>query len=243
MKLAPWGRIEGVVKSNAEPVPFAGVHMDIPRLSGSEIRFLHYSYRASSDAQGRFAIDRVPPGEAVIARGISTTPRTVSFGPWQAIQIEPGKTLNVTIGGAGRAVVGRLAIPNGMALDQTRPLARLELQPPPGPEMPEGLAIDERRAWFQRWSETEAGRAYVAWQKNRRGYPVVIDADRTFRSEDVLPGTYMLRIPLIDAESRDPIPAMAEFGSIELPEAKDGAAHTTLDVGEIAPIKTKPKGD
>jgi hypothetical protein len=186
-----------------------------------------------SDARGRYAIDHIPPGEAAIARGIPLGSNSVGFGPWQPIRVEPGETLEVNVGGEGRAVIGRLALPEGLALDPTRPGARLELAAPPGPEIPEGLSQEGRQDWYRRWLETEEGRAYDAWQEERRSYPVVLDADSSFRADDVRPGTYVLVFPLIDQQSGEPAPARSR--PIEIPEAAGEMAFEPVDLGGVAP--------
>lgn len=238
LTLSPWGRVEGVVRVNGAPSPFAEVDVDV-RVAHSARQGdpVSYEYRDTADERGRFSIDRLPPGEAAITRGVPISANGVGFGPWQAIRIEPGETLELTVGGAGRPVVGRLAIPEGLALDPVRSGARLGLKPPPGPEVPENLSPDERRDWLRRWPETEAGRAYRAWQADRRSYPVILDADANFRADDVRPGTYLLDLRLIDLETDEP--ARVESAPIEVPEADGDAAHEALDVGEVVPTSKK----
>ena len=242
LSLSPWGRVEGVVRINGAPSPFAEVDVNI-RVAHSTRQGdpVSYEYRDTADERGRFSIDRLPPGEAAITRGVPISATSAGFGPWQEIRIEPGETLELTVGGAGRPVVGRLAIPESLALDPNRPAGRLGLKPPPGPEVPDGLSPDERRDWLRRWSETEAGRAYRAWQADRRSYPVILDADANFRADDVRPGTYLLDLRLIDLETNDQ--ARIEPLPIEVPEADGDEAHEPLDIGEVVPtLKETPAG-
>jgi hypothetical protein len=238
--LSPWGRVSGVVRVNGEPAPFAEVNIDVRHAVGTDRR-IHFNVRDVSDAQGRYAIDHIPPGEAAIARGIPTGSNSVGFGPWQSIRVEPGETLEVTVGGEGRPVTGRLVLPEGLALDWRRPGARLDLASPPGPEIPEGLSPEVRQDWYRRWIETEEGRAFDAWQRERRSYPVLIAADSSFRVDDVRPGSYVLDVQLIDQETGEPSPARSR--PIEIPEATGEAAHTPIDLGEVVLAVEPTEGD
>jgi hypothetical protein len=235
LKLAPWGRIVGEIRANGAPVPFASAHATLQTdLIGKPVNFeLH----ASTDDHGLFAIDRVPPGGALITRSIDL----VGAGrgmvlPAQPIQIEPGETTKVVVGGNGRSVAGRVSLPEKYNTHPSHSAARLDLLPPPAPEIPERLTPDERQAWYRKWAETAAGRAYVAWQQDRRSYPVLIDLDGSFRIDDVVEGTYSIALRLTSPDSDQPLSAHSD--PIVIPPPPADAPHAPLDLGEV-PIQVQ----
>ena len=68
-----------------------------------------YDYHFTADSQGRFAIDRVIPGRGHIARVLDTPLR----GEWcepEPVEVKPGQTTRVRLGGKGRAVIGRVVL-------------------------------------------------------------------------------------------------------------------------------------
>lgn len=73
---------------------------------------------------------------------------------------------------------------------------QVEYDNPPLPENFEQMTLDERRAWFEKFEQSEEGKAYEQAQRKkfdeRRKYKVELDDDGKFKVEDVLPGKYMI---------------------------------------------------
>ena len=112
--LSPWGKIEGRVMNGAKP-DAGRVIVFNPQQRQQDPRFGriydNYSYRIEADGEGRFQFDRVIPGEGSIAREISirwSNYGTSAYDASQNITVRPGETTNVSIGGQGRAVTGRI---------------------------------------------------------------------------------------------------------------------------------------
>lgn len=111
----PWGRIEGVFKNRNQIMTNAQLELavdrdyygvtEIPpvRLAGKEI---------TTDANGRFFFDAVPPLKLVINRHNNLT----SFSTYLcSVSAKPGETNHLEINGRGRTVTGRVIL--GPSLD------------------------------------------------------------------------------------------------------------------------------
>jgi hypothetical protein len=96
--LQPWGKIEGTLNHRAKPL--AGQKIALIR-NGR----LREQTEVTTDAQGRFAFDRVAPGTATIAHAEAKP------NPSLPIDVKPGETLTLDLGRTGRDVKGRFAIP------------------------------------------------------------------------------------------------------------------------------------
>ena len=112
--LQPWGKIEGGVRIG----PRVGSDQEVvfrpfpPEGKGGFFVWLRYS--TQSDARGRFGFDRVIPGSGLVARILAVelsggVTRGTPCWP-QSVHIKPGQTVQVTIGGKGRPVTGRIVI-------------------------------------------------------------------------------------------------------------------------------------
>ena len=72
---------------------------------------LSHDQTTTSDAHGHYVFDRVAPGNAWLCR------RT--HAPWdiyeaiEYVDVEPGKTVQTMLGGAGRPIIGKLSLPPG----------------------------------------------------------------------------------------------------------------------------------
>jgi hypothetical protein len=87
VRLAPWSRIEGVIKSAGHPIPEAEVRL-LWQSPASGLRFDVPSIR--SDGQGRFSFQQVPPGTFQVEVG----GRLVE----DQIAVLPGETVTVDLG-------------------------------------------------------------------------------------------------------------------------------------------------
>ena len=118
----PWARAEGTLRVSSKPGANDNVVISFddelapPRRSvlGQIANMMqveapppriHWDYRMAPDAAGHFAFDRVRPGKATISRSVrvslqgmmSTWTPTVS----KSVELIPGETLKVDIGGPG----------------------------------------------------------------------------------------------------------------------------------------------
>ena len=112
--LQPWGKIEGEVRIGNRP----GAHQEVsygPDFlhRGSRTYNLTYGYDTTTDELGRFTFDRVVPYKGTVSRGVANPvnrPGTPAWGWETPVEVKPGQTVRVRIGGNGRAVTGRVVL-------------------------------------------------------------------------------------------------------------------------------------
>ena len=251
IRLAPWARVEGIVKSGPRPLAKAKVTLlhssevyadDRPRVS--------WSYSGVSAEDGTFGWDRVLPGEGTVARvvsyGVTSRSSTHTYSHRQKVTFQEGETERVTLGGTGRTVVGRLSPPEGLkvAADWTFSCVSLNevvAAPPPPPMVPAGIAGNEakRLQWWQEFQRTPEGTRYMTTvqaieaQQERAGwYASAVEKDGTFRIDDVPAGVYRLSVRLESGEERFAGNGNA-LGSLDEVLTVPDDAEGTFDAGSL----------
>jgi hypothetical protein len=115
VKLQGWGRIEGRVLWKDKPGVDEPIRLSIHRDDYGYPGMIASYARANTDAEGRFAFDRVLPGHAQLSRPI-VLPATEKSGISEAnldglyrhFEVRAGEPTAVVLGGQGRKVTGRL---------------------------------------------------------------------------------------------------------------------------------------
>jgi RNA polymerase sigma factor (sigma-70 family) len=190
IRLQPWGRIEGDVRTRDGQ--WAGRKVEWHG-SGRLTRWMTLDYKpegfsARSDATGKFTLEHVPPGygRAAIDDGPDTAPILSSW-----IQVKPGETAQVQLGGVGRPVTGKLVAPPGVEIrswPNQVTLARLHIEWDDY-HVPKELTGNAVERWKLEFEDTEAGRT---WFRNQYSYDFKVGADGSFSIPEVLPGKYRL---------------------------------------------------
>jgi RNA polymerase sigma factor (sigma-70 family) len=231
--LAPWGRIEGVLKIGARPAPRQKVSAWLLDCGP----FGRVDYDAITDDQGRFVLERVTPGRMTVYRYVDDANHR-GWTPSNPVDVDlkPGETARVQIGGTGPPVVGQLALPEGLTLTNFvlgngGNLATLRSWPPYPDDYPDWN--DERRsAWWDAFRKIPEGRAYFASPERR--YAVTLQPDGSFRIEDVPAGRYILKLPVTGNVSGDPSARLAFTQTdVVVPEIPGGRSDEPLDIGVI----------
>jgi len=221
--LQPWGQIEGGVRIGPRTGPNQQVEFHPTRPEGRVgIGSFGYGYWTHTDDRGRFRFDRVVPGPGTVARVVGkiyTGGLIESLPCWQeSVTIKPGGTVDVTIGGKGRPLVGRVALdgtpesPVDWAQSES---IMLGIAPPVRP--------GQRRTGMIRFSSIL--------------YASTIDKDGQFRIEDVPAGKYELELTVNGA--RDPrfVGPGKEIAHLRMPvvvpEIPGGRSNEPLDLGTI----------
>ena len=194
-------------------------------------------YDAETDEVGRFIFERVTPGRMEVYRYVDGA----DHRGWTAshpviVDVKPGETVRVQVGGTGRPVIGRLALPEGISLADlvlghgghltTRPS---EL---PTPADYPDWTDDQRSAWWDAFRKTPEGRATS--RTRERQYALALRPDGTFRIDDVPAGRYVLTLPFEGRSQGDRSGRMA-FARVEvvIPEIPGGRNDEPLDIGTI----------
>jgi len=215
LKLQPWAKVEGTHHVGGEPIRGCRVTLG-NRLHGGSLdgpEFL-YGMHATTDEQGHFVFQRVPPGERSVWGQLVPGPVGLAAASRRkSLTALPGKTTHVTLGGAGRPVIGQLTLPEGTDRKVAWELGtgRLRTTPKvaiPRPEPPAWLKAERRQKRIEVWLRSEDGKAYIAadmryLEERQQAYASMptalhisfpLKADGSFRAEDVPAGHYTLHI-------------------------------------------------
>ncbi len=239
LALAPWGRVEGLVMSGDQPSSGEPVAGWLRTSTGSA----SLQYESRTLASGRFVLDRVAPGRLTVYRRVDTEDQGWTPSHTVSLDVKSGATARLQIGGTGRPVIGRLAVPEGVKLGHfsvghghgsLTPV----LPEPPTPD--DFLAFDSERraAWWEDFARTPEGRALV--EDRDRSYAVALRPDGTFRIEDVPAGRYLLKLPFegLSRGTREGRQAFAR-AEVVVPEIPGGRNAEPLDIGAI-PLEVFP---
>jgi beta-lactamase regulating signal transducer with metallopeptidase domain/uncharacterized GH25 family protein len=183
IQLQKWARVEGRVMLGDKPAVECPVNLQVEgpvAPDGSGVRRSHsgvmYAYQVTTDHQGRFVFDRVPPGmkgsvarTIAFARDAGSSSQTGSHAV--PLVFKAGETTDVQIGGTGRPVIGALQYAEDVPdpIDWEFALVR----------------INPKHADNQRYPRCSA-----------------VDSEGRFRVEDVLPGDYVLSVEVTNPRSR-----------------------------------------
>jgi hypothetical protein len=214
--LTKWGGIEGTLRRGSHPAAHETVALSFEpewrQVYGQSMTArpkLFYNYETTTDDDGHFVFDKVPPGAAAITRveSISRPPRYgLQFGDvWAGcrllvVDVPEGQTVSVKAGGIGRTVSGRFNSTN----DFLKCLATLTRLLPPVP-YPDGLDAAAKDVWAAGWFWSDAAEPYRIWlggppqseapkfsRPTGHTWAVKVATDGTFEISDVPAGTYAL---------------------------------------------------
>lgn len=243
VKVDPWGRVEGICRVGIRPVAHQKVRLFVDATVGSSTDYEFHEYEAETDQEGRFVVEWVIPGDA---KATTASPQGANRGPYASmgsgsIEIKPGETATVTIGGRGRPVIGRLIVPDGSGLpldlagEQGSLSVKIDRAKMPLPGDFSTWDPERRRAYSLAWYKSPEARAS---RQAMRGNGVKIESDGSFRAEEVLPGSYELTIsvggekPGSRAAGTTVIRATARR-DVEVPEIPGGRTDDPLDLGTL----------
>lgn len=248
--LSPWGRIEGKVMIGSAPA--SGKNVDMypqtlqPFYDRDEIR-VQDQISALTDSDGKFVIDRVPPGTWGIGRRVQVSNNSNANASTQTIEVAAGKTVAVTIGGTGRPIVGKIVLPSALTAraDWTYGSAQVmtkntaAVSAPPMPLVIRMLSQERRQQWMRDWLKTDEGKAFLAKQgmamAGLRTYPIVISPDGSFRADDVPAGDYQLSISIQQFDPRMGYGQQIGIASAEftIPEMPGGRSDDPLQLDPV----------
>jgi RNA polymerase sigma factor (sigma-70 family) len=248
LTIRPWGRIEGTVMIGARPADGVQVRLSETdnRWAPNEAMPITQAQQRNTDARGRYAFERVIPARLSVSR-IFTLERSsfhVGTGCARTVTVKPNRTTFVDLGGTGRPLVGRFALPAGIKAgaifpynDQTLEWIR------PEPPYPANLGGKEREEWLTEWLATDEGKAYSDAQFV---FDTNVRPDGRFRIEDVPAGKYRLHAELHEPGNGVPGTYGPELASIDteiiVPEIPGDRSDVPLDLGTIELKPSRPPG-
>ncbi len=202
IKLEPWAKIEGTLKIGAKPGMNEQISLWLKEEMKENAPRLWQEYKVKCDETGHYVFDRVFPGNFGVQHYIQLGPQTWGGALSKSTVAEAGKTSTVNLGGTGRPVVGRINLPASMperwVVQTTTIMSAGSSEKPPLPDNFESLPMEERKAAYAKWLESDAGKAFKEKSDRaeaaRRFYSFRLGQDGSFRVEDVEPGTYTLSV-------------------------------------------------
>jgi beta-lactamase regulating signal transducer with metallopeptidase domain/protocatechuate 3,4-dioxygenase beta subunit/peroxiredoxin len=238
----PYGRIEGryFVGSRAipnQPLELSGLLQDESTMFCN----LYFNEEATTDAEGRFAFEKVIPLPHLrVARRNRSDAAGSVWSLGEPVHVTPGETTRVTVGGKGRPVIGRIAPPDGWTqpVDFTdRGSASIESNRPFTPYPPESFrgktTLNDPfwSEWSDRWRKTPEGIAYL---DSRVAIHVGLAPDGSFRFDDLPAGEYRLEIRVNDQRTgRDRGPFAPILREFTVPPIAGVRRLDPLDLGTI----------
>jgi peroxiredoxin/protocatechuate 3,4-dioxygenase beta subunit len=253
--IEPWARVQGELRIGGQALAGESINIDHHTDYQQGVPQVGVGYNgARTDADGRFAWDRIVPGTVQISHFFKLGGVMVTRTRQEVIEVSPGQTANVIIGGSGKTVLGQLVAspdPNE-PVDWTSAKISLDLKlpEPPYPNDFNEMIPTERRTWESTWQRTEQGRLHkkIEWHRGR-SYRGIMEPNGTFRVEDVPAGTYLLRINVGQkagsaASSYRPRTSRKKPGytgtleyELDVPEMSEDDNNVLLNIGELE-IKT-----
>jgi protocatechuate 3,4-dioxygenase beta subunit/peroxiredoxin len=208
--LQPWARLTGTLHIGNRPgaaetmqvEPKDAISFDATQLKQPQIRL---QSQTKTDSAGCFVFDHVAPGVVYVSRQI-IQPMGATWAEMpaqtQTVTLAPGQSAEVTLGGKGRLVTGRVQIPNELAQrnDWVFETATADSagQPPklPMPADVKAGTAQQQSQWYKAFYASDAGKTYENavrdFSLNRVSYPVQIAQDGSFRIDDVGAGSYTI---------------------------------------------------
>jgi peroxiredoxin len=232
--LKPWCLVSGRLMKGA--APWAGQQVTLePVLYATSDRSdyslrTYFRYEVTTDAEGRFAFDRVVDEEVTLARERDDHETVLALKPGD-------RRADLRIGGIGRPVVAKLIVPPNMKLADARGAeGSLRLVRPVfiKPGNWEELTAPEQakvRGDFQASAE------YRRYADAVRRVALTIAADGSMRAEDVPPGEYVLSVYGLEPTPGDPshlrMRGSADTSVVMPSAAADGRGDEPLDAGTL----------
>jgi hypothetical protein len=217
--LQPYGRIEGVMRIGGEPASGKELLFQLPGIITAS------SYMVTTDDQGRFTFDQVPPGKCAIVRRVMTTPKSWTYSHSTDVMVEPGKTTRVTLGNTGAVLRGtvRFETPPTDTQDVTISgrLSQPDLQTLPGLSPEEMNDLVQSPEW----------RSQV---QNQKRYAALVGPDGSLVLDSIPPGNYTLSVTATKSGNpMHPIGTLIAQGQTTVTIPAEANPATPIDVGEI----------
>ena len=244
LQARPYARIEGRFLVGDRPRANRPIELS-GHLQDASTSFINifYGQAATTDADGRFVFDKVlaMPGLRIARKDPRDKPGSVStIG--EPVRVEDGQTATITVGGKGRAVIGRVESPQGwdrpvdftdrcrFSIETDRPVEPIPL------EVLRGKTDLNDRGWMdwsQTWRLTPEGRAFA---EQRAAISTALAPDGSFRLDDVPPGEYRVQVH-VNGQKNDRNPgAFATLGAtLAVP---GGRSDEPIDLGRL---RLKPR--
>ena len=207
--LKPWASVSGTALIGKTPARDATIQAYAPTPYDPKQPNVSSALAATTDADGRFSIDHVPPGAWKLGRQIAIGEQMSTTTGTRAIDAQPGASLTIQIGGNGRPVDGHVELPPQLkgrsdwaflSFDLATKIEQPKL-PKPMAEI-QAMTEAERKAF----GESPEARAFEKAQAdafaNQKRYPAWVKPDGSYHIDDVEPGTYQITGQIMQKPAR-----------------------------------------
>ena len=257
--LQPWGRVQGTVKVGGKPAPNQTISLYNMNYrygyGGRQFPALGLYLEVRPDPDGHFVFEKVPPGERKIwlRYRFHDDPGETPTSHGKFITVRPGETTEVSLGGTGRPVIGRVKATGADAsqINWNHGVSKLTTKFPDDPEkdspyQKQFASPEERRKAAEEYSKkhrafwmSEAGHAR---DREMTSYVLVFDQDGSFRADNVPAGTYTLNISLTEP-GQENFPHKAIGGltrEVVVPEVDGFQPEAPFDLGTLELVIKQP---
>ncbi len=227
LTLQAFGRIEGTLNIGGQPA--AGKELYFNQ-SNTGIQTDFNSYKTTTDDQGKFAFEQLPPGEGNITRLIRPMPNMWTYSDKTDVTVKSGETTQVTLGDSGAVVTGTV---------------RLETPPTNGESVVyEGnISSTVSTPSFNSAAESQAYYQSPEWQalaSKMKNYSFSVNPDGSFTADDIAPGNYSVNIQALKNGSQpwQHPPIASGHATVTVPDSFDPAS--PINIGEIVVTPVPP---
>ncbi|MBI1176529.1 hypothetical protein GC207_03735 [bacterium] len=250
--LRHWARVEGTLKVGEHITPDENISLHRANSGYYNPTDLNMKLQVYSSAKpaadGSFVFEQVPPVELEVALQYPTqSGQPIIWSHGVPLFLTPGMRTNVTIGGTGRSIIGRVKPSEDLAaeIEFDRGMHQLMSIPtikPPTLRRPSGQMSQEQAqalyADYQKemreFYESEEGREYRVQQHT---YVIRFDQDGSFRCDNVPAGKYNLQLQFTKEGEQ---PYMQKPLANYFKQLTVEPGDTPIDLGEIALSDRKP---
>jgi peroxiredoxin len=269
--LVKWGRIEGVVYIGSKIGADCTIRTSCQQKCNNPDN-LNYSCSAiaTTDSQGKFLMDKVVPGENYIYRTLqSDNAEQGTSTAMEKVEVISGQTLEVVLGGTGRAIIGKIIWPedelfkkslwintdiqvqqNDISYSAMMEKIYSKVGDMPRPENFETLTAKQCFEWYKNWAQSDEGKAYQSkiteeiqkqqpqlLRQNVREGGIIVNADGSFRGEDIEEGSYTIRLIICEKKGKFGNPDLENqiIGNVDftMPPVDQSNIDTPLDLGQL----------
>lgn len=240
--LSQWSTITGKLMIGDKP----GVNQKLVANPQADFPIhIFFNNDTTTDANGMFTINKLIPGPTQINHQIET-PKQIVNALTKHVNLLPGKTIDLALGGTGRPVIGRFVWLKGTpAQPLTNSNASITLNQDPMsflasslPQGHENWTVEQRLAFLQ----SDQGKRIIEQMQNmllnqptpQNQYGFVLQADGTFRIENVIPGSYNLSLTV------NPVQKENEWDGFPQPIANANRTFTVYPLTEGKTYDPRP---
>ncbi len=243
--LQPWGRVEGSLMLDGEPVANQTIVAGNQTLRyddhGRHFNIINFRFETKTDASGKFAFDKVPPGECSVfwEKRTAREPRFVFGSHNTPIVVKPGAVAQAVLGGTGKEVIGSVSMPDiTNTIDWQGVPVRLGSKIAGAPDK-----YPARDDFASNEAFIEAMKRWDKSMRVKRTFVTFCESNGSFRLMDVPAGTYELKITLRNMKpdsvspdySPDPTPAIGSLiREVIVPENSGRQSAGPVDLGTLA---------